>query len=362
MFAYVLLLLIPFFVEAIETILQPYKKVDFISKRKNASIIIFFIIFFIMLALRSTSCGTDVRNYENFFYFSSKADFSDIFKDNKYIEPLYYALNWCIVRIYPDFRVILVFVAFLSTFFLGLFYKNESEHAPLTILLFVTNACFTIIFSGLRQAIAMQFMIPAYYFAKQKKLVPFILVVVLATYFHLSALIILLLYPVFHMRLKNKHLIVVLSVIAITFIFRTQLFTVLFPLIGDKYSKYTNIGDTGGYSMFFFFVLWFMISFIYPDEKKLNFEIRGLRNVIVLMTIIQSFASIHTLAMRFNYYFIMLLPIAIPKILNRPKIGNENIVQLTKWFTVVFLFFFFIYTVYSNMGIKTIYPYKAYWE
>ena len=361
MFAYILLLLIPFFVEAIEKTLQPYPNIDFVSRRKNASIIIFFIIFFVMLALRSTSCGTDVRNYEEFFYFSSKAEFSDIFK-SKYIEPLYYALNWGVVRIYPDFRIILVFSALLSTVFLGWFYKKESEHAPLTILLFVTNACFTITFSGLRQAIAMQFIIPAYYLVKQKKLIPFILVVVLATYVHISALIMLLLYPVFYMQIKNKHLVVILSVIALIFVFRMQLFTALFPFVGDKYSKYANVGDTGGYTMYFFFIIWLVISFIYPDEKKLNFETRGLRNIIVLMTIIQGFASIHTLAMRLNYYFIMLFPIAIPKILNWPKDGNENIAQLTKWTTVIFLLFFFFYTIYSNMGIKAIYPYRAYWE
>lgn len=92
-------------------------------------------------------------------------------------------------------------------------------------------------------------------------------------------------------------------------------------------------------------------------------EILGLRNILVLMTLIQGFAPIHTLAMRMNYYLIMLFPIIIPKLINRPKDGFENIAQYTKWSLSVFLFLFYLFIACNvNRDGVHIYPYQFLWE
>ena len=361
MFPYILLILIPFYFETIERILKPFPKNPFTTRNSNKSIIIFFIIFFFVLALRSTSCGNDVKVYEYYFKMTENLDFIDLFNDQA-IEPLYLVLNWVVLHIYPDYRIFLAIVAFLSCFFTGWFYAKKSEDAFLTIILFATNTCFTIVFSGLRQGLAMQFIIPAYYLTMQKKIIPFLLTVFVAYYIHSSALIILLLYPVFHLPIKNKHFPIIIFVVLFFFILKKQIFSVVFPFLIGRYSKYSVLRETGSFAVYLFFLICLIISFIYPDEKKISSEIRGLRNVMALMTVIQCFSAIHTLAMRMNYYFIMLFPIIIPKILNIPKKGNENFVKATKCVFVLFLTFFFFYTVCSNMGVKTIFPYRAYWE
>ena len=100
----------------------------------------------------------------------------------------------------------------------------------------------------------------------------------------------------------------------------------------------------------------------FPDEHKMSYEMLGLRNVLILITLIQCFAPIHALAMRMNFYFIMLFPIIIPKILNRSKKNLENVAQFTKWSLTGFMYALFFYKIHFTQTSLNVWPYVAYWE
>ena len=360
MFPYYLLIIIPFFLEAVETMLRPNQGIVFARKNSNNSIVLFFVIWFVMLALRHISCGVDLINYQYHFYNICKLDFLNVFEYNP-IEPLYYVLNWFLAQIYPDFRLVIVVAAFLCTGIIGWFYWKESEFAPLTILLFITNACFSMFYSGMRQSFAMLFVVPAYYLTKYKKIIPFILLVVFASYFHSSALVMLFLYPIFHLPLRSKYFVIALIMIALFFFFSSDVFTNVLPFLGEKYMEYELV-ETGAYGVLSLFLLFFLYSFAIVDERKLSPDALGLRNLLVLATVIQCFASVSTVAMRMNYYFILLVPVFISKIINKPKEGYEIIAQFFKWSFVIFLTLMFFYKGHMANNILQVFPYVAYWE
>lgn len=362
MFPYYLLIIFPFFFEAVETMLQPNKENLFTRRNSNKSIILFFTIWFVMLSLRSIKCGCDLVGYEHYFRLIAKQNFFDIF--NGYdIEPLYVTFNWMLAQIYPDFRLIMVVTAFLCTAVIGWFYWKESESAPLTILLFVTNACFVMFYSGLRQSLAMLFVVPAYYLTKHKKIIPFVLIVFLASYFHSSATVMLLLYPLYHIPLRSRHFVFAIALVAIFFFFSSKIFMGVLPFLGDRYfERYGWVSETGAYNVLILFVMLFVFSFIFIDERRLSSDILGLRNLLVLSTVIQCFAAVSTIAMRMNYYYILLLPIFISKIINKSKEGYKNVAQFFKWTLVVFLTFIFFYKGHMGDSILRVFPYVAYWE
>lgn len=362
MYPYYILIFFPFFVETVKFLLRPERNTFLAQKRSNYSIVVFFTIWCLMLAFRSTACGTDLVVYEQYFFRIQKFDFFDIFIYHP-IEQLYFVFSWLVAQLYPNFRFFLVVVACLCTSIIGWFYWKESKHALLTILLFVTNAPFTMFYSGLRQSLAMLFIVPAYYLTKQKKLVPFFLIVLLASCFHTSAMVMLFLYPIFHIPLRSRHFALAILIVACFFLFNSQLFTNILPFLGERYiDRYGTIQQTNGFGMWAFFTLFLCLSFIIPDDRKISHEFSGLRNILVLMTLIQGFAPVHTLAMRMNYYFIMLFPIIIPKIFIRPKVGWENVAQFTKWGLVIFLTVFFFYKINYTENILRAWPYVAYWE
>ena len=361
MLPYYFLIFVPFFLEAVEKMLQSNRGYVFNAKSSNSSIVVFFVILFAMLSLRSISCGIDLRNYQYTFSWIAKLNFSECLKNNT-VEPLYVILNWVVARIYCDFRLFLVVVALMCTGITGWFYWRESKCAPLTILLFVINPCFFMFYSGLRQALAMLFVIPAYYMILRKKLIPFIILVIIASYFHTSAIIMCFLYSIFYMPLKSKHFIFVLVLVFTVFLFKSQLFFMVLPFLANKYADlYGQITETNSYTMWIFFLFLLSYAFCVIDEEKMSIKQKGFRNTLVVMTIIQGFAPIHSIAMRFNLYFIMLLPVIIPELITTPKKGNENFAQLFKWFTISFLVFFFFYRAEPGGGLNAI-PYKAFWE
>ena len=313
-----------------------------------------------MLALRHISCGVDLTNYQLHFFNICKLDFHDAFEYNP-VEPLYYVLNWLLAQIYPDFRLVIVVIAFMCTASVGWFYWKESEFAPLTILLFVTNACFPMFYSGLRQTLAILFVIPAYYFTKQKKIILFILVVLVASYFHSSALVMLLLYPIYHIPLKSKHFAIAISLVAIFFFFSSNIFVSILPFLGSKYMQY-EVVETSAYGVLCLFLLLLIFSFVIVDERMLSSDVLGLRNLLVLSTTMQCFASASPIAMRMNYYFILLVPVLVSKIINKPKNNFENIAQFFKWSLVIFTTFMFLYKGHMANNILQIFPYIPYWE
>ena len=360
MFPYYLLIIFPFYFEVVETILHPNQGCMLVRKRSNKSIILFFAIWFILLSLRHISCGVDLWNYERHFYRTFQLDFFNIFSYYE-IEQLYFAFNWIVAQIYPDFRLFLIVTAALCAGITGWFYWKESESALLTILLFVTNACFPMFYSGLRQSLAVLFVIPAYYLTKHKKIIPFIGIVLIAMQFHYSAFIMFLLYPIFHIPLQSKYFVLILLLVAVFFVFKKQFFYIAIPFLGEKHAD-AIIVETNGYSVWLMFLAFLVYAFVIPDNYRITSEIMGLRNILVLMTLIQGFVPINPLAMRMNYYFILLFPIIIPKVMSVSKDKYVDLVQFSKWVMLIFLTFMFFYNGHTRVSTLQNFPYVAYWE
>ena len=225
---------------------QPIQQLN--TGKKNYNVIIFFFLLFVLLSLRSVDTGIDLSVYKLYFTHYGKFSWAAIY-ENLGDEIGYYSLNKIINIISGDnFQIMLTVVAFICCFLIGKFYYEESENGMMTILLFLTaTSVFDMLFSGLRQAVAISFAVPAYYCVKNKKIWLFLLCVFFASLFHQSATILVLLYPIYHIKLKPVHAAMLLAPTAvITYVFRKPIFKFLVPLAGEEYvDKYGGTQDTG---------------------------------------------------------------------------------------------------------------------
>ena len=149
------------------------------NKKQKIILSLFFVILLLILVLRHRTVGVDIENYLNMFLRTSKMSFQRIidFYEN---ERGYYILNKLISYITTDKQWFIVIMALLTTIPVAILYVKESENAMLTIAIFITISNFPILFSGLRQAMALSVIAISYYFVKNKKLVWFVLCVLLA--------------------------------------------------------------------------------------------------------------------------------------------------------------------------------------
>ncbi|MBR6050896.1 MAG: EpsG family protein [Clostridia bacterium] len=352
MFPYYLLIFVPLF----------FSVVRFKTKSKivynRLPLIMFFIFFIILLSLRSVNCGVDLMNYQNKFdnisYSSLKSffDFSSVEQGYKFLS----AISKIIVN---DFQFFLFLCAIVSVVPIMLLYINETKHNLLTISLFVGVAPFTIFFSGLRQSIAIGIGIICYYFCKKNKIILFLLFVALAFSFHQSSIVLLLLYPLTHVKFTKKWIAPILILFVVFMVYNKQIFSVLMGL-NDRYESLYTISDTGSYTYLILIFIFVIYSFVIPDEN--DGDLIGLRNLLVLMLFIQSFAPINTVVMRLNYYFLILIPIIIPKIIDNSKPQYRQVANISSIVFTCFFIFWFFKEAYTGSNILHAFPYIPFWE
>ena len=327
---------------------------------------VFFAMFIALLALRDETIGRDLANYKSYFNYYSSVDIKEIFKEK--VDILYWLLNWLVGRFTDNYQVFLAIVALITVLPMAKVYSEDRQHGFLKIVLFMNMTTFIMVFSGLRQSIAIAMGVVAYEFVKRKKPFLFLLFAAIAMGFHHTGFMILLLYPLYYITFKKRHLWFVIPGVLMVFVFNKPIFTWATNLLNSFWDgRYdVTIRDTGAYTTLFLFFLFAVFAYVLPDERKMDTETHGLRNILLAALILQCFVPVHTLAMRMNYYFIIFIPLLIPKILTNVKDSMRDIVGIAKVVLVGFFVLYYIIDIYiqCQTGITALdtYPYIFYWE
>ena len=352
---YVVLLLVPI---VMQHIVIKGLRIDYQTRNKIA-LNFFFVLLTLLVALRHQSVGTDTESYIRFFKAFADMDWSDLRKAD--MEVGFQYLNKLISVFFEEPHIYLAVVAIALSAMIYPAYKRLCVDSALTIVLYCTLSTFVMMFSGLRQMIAIGIGFIAYEFTRQKKLIPFSLSVLLAMSFHTSAFMLAFMYPLYHARITKKALFIVIPALAVCFLYNRQIFGAL-TLILEQYTHYdTEIEATGAYTMLILFGIFVVFSFLIPDEKKLDEETIGLRNFLLLTFSLQMFVPLHTLAMRMGYYYMIFIPLLLPKIIECRSRRWNQIAMLGRHAMVVFFLAYFFVSA-SGGGVLDVFPYHFFWE
>ena len=324
----------------------------------NISFVIFFFLLTVLLSLRADSIGNDTLNYIYIYQNDSQLSIKDIFY--YFDEPFFRILMKAIYGIAGDhYRWMFFIIALITVIPIAVLFVKESDSPIITISIFLISSNFVMLFSGLRQSIAIALGVVAYYFVKKRKVVLYFIIVIIAVMFHNSAFMLILMYPLYHLRLTTKSLYFIVPTFLVVWIFNKPIFLWLSSFISDMYE--VTIKNTGAISMLLLLVMFVAFSFVIPNEEKIDDDTIGLRNLLLLCLFVQIFASINSLAMRLNYYYLIFLPILVPKIINKSTYSMGQVAVLSKVIiSIFFLAYFFIISPGDN-SLNT-FPYLFYWQ
>ena len=304
----------------------------------------FFVVYMFLLCFRSSFVGIDTINYINRYFLPFHTmSWREVFRFSP-DEPGFSIFVKLIAVITTNEQIFLAIAALASVVPVMILYKRESKEAAVCCSFFMISLLFEIFFSGIRQGIAVGLTVPAYYYAKNRRIVPFLLIVALASTFHISAVMILFIYPIYHAKIRGKWLCVVVPVMGLIYYFNRVIFTVLFEAFGGKYfEKYSTLtGTTNQYGLLTLFVLISVYSVVMMDEELADEDDIGLRNILLLATVIQCFAPLHNIVSRMNYYSILFIPLAVTRANQKCKHRYWQITKVASWaMTAYFLFYFF---------------------
>ena len=322
---------------------------------------LFFFLCFLIHALRAQVVGVDVPNYLAKYLLVDHLSWREWMMSSSW-EPGFMVLTKLIGIVSDHRQIYLAAIAAVILFPMGWFYSRESEGPVLTMALFLILPVFGMLFTGLRQSISIMLAIPAYCFTRERKLVPFLLTVVGAVLFHLSAVILILMYPVYHMRLPRRALTWILPLLAVVYLFSGRIFAVLLSVLSMLYSDNDwTVQSTGAYSMLLLFGMLMIFSYLFIQEDTADAELLGQRNLLVLSVFLQCFASVNSLAMRMNYYFLLFLPVLIPRVIRQAAGIKALICKIANVvLCTFFLFYFFRQAAAGSSGFR-IFPYVPFW-
>lgn len=331
-----------------------------VKGKSNKFLTISIGLFFIFICgLRSNIVGNDTEKYLE-LYDSINFSSSDIYFERFESGFIY------LVKFLGGFNLSSQSLLIISSIIIwsGIirFLLKNSINPGFSYYLIVTFGFLAFFMSGIRESLAISICLIGFEYVKSKKIIPFIILILLASSFHLSALIFIFIYPAFHarFRLRTKIMIIFSSIIIMKYINIIMLYVIRYI---PKYASYLNTVYNNGIirvasilNLLIVLVI-YILGKIYNDKLK-NYTYDGYLNIffmsIPLLIVSLNFNLIDRLA---NYYDIFIL-IIIPNIIANRNNKNNKIISII---VIIAFLIYFISIQLIRPDWNSIYPYKFYW-
>lgn len=201
--------------------------------------------------------------------------------------------------------IIAIFVA--AT--LGILIYRYSPSPYWSYLMYIAMGFYIFTYSGLKQSIAMGFVILAAMAMFEGKLRKFIVWVLVGSLFHAPTLIFLAAYPFCRQKINSRYFLVVLGVFAGMFLFRTQIGNLLSELYYDEQDSFalTDTFEVGGRFLMMLLIMALGV-FLRPlrDWDRVYVQVFNLMVIAAALQTMSVFDNNFTRLADYYYQFIVL--------------------------------------------------------
>lgn len=352
--------------------------------RNKIYLILTFGLFGIIGALRGVTVGNDTLEYLNIY--NRIRETGDIYALTWRYEIGYLYLNKVLGLFFSNQQAIIVLTSALIMFGYAKFIDKYSRCVWMSVYLFFVFRFFDMSMVVVRLNIAIVFILFSYDFLRQRKLIKFVVLVLIASLFHRTAIVFLISWPITKLKFNYKTIIFMLIGSLILYGSFELVFNILLKIF-PTYSYYLDSSYLNG-EVRLASIINLLISFIislfglilhyqsinkkklyksdyYKNNKLEKFE-KNINDNEIMALVIVSGAAINIWALRFNLfdrvstYFQVFCIVYLPNIII--KIKNKKLVVLILFVVMVM---FLLYSISINImrpEWNGIYPYSFFWE
>lgn len=306
--------------------------------------------------LRGLDVGADTRSYRIRFLRTTNTSWSNLFKnfyvvyvDDEGKDPGYSVFEKTVQLFTDNYQVYLVIVA--AVFFIAMavwIYKNSAEPC-MSYLLFSAFLSGFYAVTGIRQTLATVLVVfIGTKLIKERKLFPFIIVVLIAFTIHKSAICMLPFYFISRIKIDWKYIMAVLVATPLLFIFNRQFMQIIGYIVGYEYEELENRGAYG-FTFFYFAVVIVMILLRRQMQKSCP-DYRIYYNALFMGMIFLPLVFVNPTTMRVVQYFSIYLMLSIPAIIKSFEQRFRPIIHVAVVFALMFAT-----NIYS-------YEYQFFWQ
>lgn len=359
--------------------------------RKKQFVFVVFGIMTLISALRASTIGIDLDlHYAKNYELISSVNWSDIpiFATLKQYELGYCYFTKLLTYISSNVQFYIIITSIIIYGLHGYFFYKKSEDVILSSSLFMFFCLFYMYMNIIRQAVAVSILLLAYLiFSESKKkvhnYVVFVLLVILASVFHSSAILCLVYLLFDKLKFTKIHMLLGIVVTALIYVGYSSVYKLVLSILGgnDKYSSYLDsekygVGHMNSQSIYYVIITLgaFLLGYyilVWKDKTshklfaKQEYKVKSNESFMLYMSFIAFACRLLIFKMsiisRFTFYFIpfvlILYPYAISKFKRR---SNRIILNLTVY--GVCLFYFMWVTLSNADTLYGVVPYEFFWQ
>lgn len=271
----------------------------------------------------------------------------------------YYALNWIVSRFSNDPTPVFLVCSLIFFFCTYSTILRESSCVPMSVFLLFGMSYIFIFMNAMRQMTAVSILFFSLRYIEDRKVVPFLLCVVVASLFHASSLIFCIMYWLLRIRVT---LAICCLVPLLVLLLRGPISEFMIWVIGQtSYAGYIgsifDTGETGPINALMNVII-LLFSAVVPWMTKKGYSSRYNLFLIcqLLCTAIALITGAIPLAQRVRWLFVLPSVLLIPDALN--CIDNKGIRFLTE-LSIVLLYIIYIYITIGLWNGNGVVPYQS---
>lgn len=309
-----------------------YKKIRFKDKSvaEQCAMFLAFSILICMAAFRD-NIGTDYPEYVNIFQDFVNNGF------NARLEIGFSILSWLLSLVTDNNQVYFAVCGLLIYLPIFLSCNRDSKYPELSIFLFIAFGMLANSFNIMRQWMAASILFAGRKYVIDKQFLKYLIVVLIASCFHQTAIIMIPFYFIVRMKGNDKFRFFIIFLTIIVAIFFRQiagvLYKIAYSILGDhKYTGYLNpdtiINENGKWLSFPLFCLITYGMYLYLKYRGVTMD-RAMEvgiNFIVLGFACSGLGQLNWIFTRLQFFFVLPLLVVIPNLLT--KFRNKDIMYL----------------------------------
>lgn len=316
----------------------PNKKIQNLLFGIGCASLLFLTIF------RDISVGADTQNYcDGFQYVRESLSWKEIFSWGW--EPGYVALNKIIGIFFRESQTFIIILGVLILCPIFLMIKRNSALPCMSLVIFVGMGMWNSSTFVYRQWCAIAILLFSIKYVKERKFIPFICTVFCAMMFHRTAIIFVLIYFIYNLRIKTETLMGFLLCSLFLGVSGKYIFAFLNRFARMPVMKEYN----GGVNLLLF--MWFCVLLIFFCNKtqinKLDQKVYYL--MLLIAAALQPIAFSFSLWSRVVLYFLISLIILLPNAFYRVLNYKRNRILKFPMEIILYAFFFFYYA-FNGIG------------
>ena len=281
----------------------------------NFFLVCSFILLFFFVAFRKTNIGNDTMEYIKLFKNCSLYKWDYLGANIRY-ETGYIIFNIILSYISSSTRFFMIIMSLIFNYSVYKFIKFNSKNYLFSIIIYINLLFFYQSMTMMRQFLALSIILLSFNYIKEKKFFKYLIMTLLASCFHITAIVSLALYPMYYMNLNRKRIFILSSITLIISILLDRILPYL-SILTNRRDFYNHlIGEVKLANIILFLIyfvfLIFSLFIIRKENKKFN---NFYLYVFFFSSLLYSLSINTSILARMGHYIAIFSIIALPNII-----------------------------------------------